>query len=484
MISGRQTLTSIDQALSKARTQIDAVEAQIDALNRQLVAQHTARTEDYKELARMRVGLLADGELVHLLDQAEHQVVGLLSQREAALQELLEQIQASEQARQTLHAERAVQAGEVDAAAEAVDAADARTQARLDADPDYRAQRERAHDAERKAMHAEEKAARSEEEREQKGESYRGDPLFMYLWERNYGLPEYQAGGLVRWLDSRVARLIGFADARANYTRLNEIPVRLREYANTLKAAAETEFQALKDRDTSAREADGVTALEQRLVEEQGKLDASDQRISEADADHQALLERKAAFAGGDDPYTRQAVKFLSSEFERNDLMELRRAVMHTPFPDDDIIVSRLLEREDEGRRIEASLQGLRETVSQQQKRMSELEELRANFKRHRYDRVGSVFGDDALIATMLAQFLTGLLDRQTFWRVLQEQQHYQTRHSDPSFGSGGFGRGTVWGGGVGDLRDLGDIFGGLRRGGGFGGRRRGGGGFRTGGGF
>ena len=86
----------------------------------------------------------------------------------------------------------------------------------------------------------------------------------------------------------------------------------------------------------------------------------------------------------------------------------------------------------------------------------------------------------------MLGQFLEGLLDRRMLWKVLQEQQSYRPRRSDPTFGSGGFGRGTVWNGGLGDI---GDIFGAIgrggfgRRGGGFG-RGGGGGGFRTGGGF
>ena len=99
------------------------------------------------------------------------------------------------------------------------------------------------------------------------------------------------------------------------------------------------------------------------------------------------------------------------------------------------------------------------------------------------------------LVALMLSNFLDGLLARKTLWKVLQQQQRYRPRHSDPTFGSGGFGRGTVWGGGVGDIGDLGDIFGHLGRGGfgrrrgggGFGGTRggrSGGGGFRTGGGF
>jgi hypothetical protein len=143
-----------------------------------------------------------------------------------------------------------------------------------------------------------------------------------------------------------------------------------------------------------------------------------------------------------------------------------------------------MLQREDERRQIEASIQVLKGTIAQHQRRLSELEALRADFKRSRYDRAGSTFGDEAMIAMLLGQFLNGLLDRQNLWRILQEQQRYRPQHSDPTFGSGGFGRGTVWGGGVGDLGGMGDIFGG-RRGGGFGGGGgRGGGGFRTGGGF
>ena len=97
----------------------------------------------------------------------------------------------------------------------------------------------------------------------------------------------------------------------------------------------------------------------------------------------------------------------------------------------------------------------------------------------------------------MLAQFLDGVLDRGALWEALRSQQRYRPRRSNPTFGSGGFGRGTVWNGGLGDLGDLGDLLGRAGRGGfpipgpsggfgrrqgGFGGRRRGG--FRTGGSF
>lgn len=476
MISGQQTLASIDQALNEAHAKVDAVEGKIEAINQALVEQQQAQAKDYRDLARARLDLLADTELVKHLDRAEQQVVVLLAQRQQALQTLLEEIHANGQRRTAIEAERRSHAERLDAAVEAVDAAEAVTQARLDADPAYQAQRKRAHEAERTAMHADEKANQSEAEREQKGASYRGDPLFMYLWGRQYGLPDYRAGGLTRWLDGKVARLIGFADARANYSRLNEIPERLREHANGLKSAAEAEFSALEKLDTEARAADGIPPLEERVADEQGKLDAIDQRIAESVSEHQALLGRKAAFAAGEDDHTRSAIEYLAGEFQREDLMELRREALATPYPDDDLIVNRLLQREDQRRQLEASVQGLRETIGQQQKRLAELEALRLDFKRNRYDRAGSTFGDDAMIAMMLGQFLNGMLDRRMLWKVLQQQQRYRPQRSDPSFGSGGFGRGSVWGGGIGD------VIGAPRRGG-FGGGG-GGGGFRTGGGF
>ena len=482
MISGQQTLASIDGALNEARGKVAAIEAQIAEANAKLTELQQAQTGDYRELAKLRVDLVSDGALIQHLDQAEAQVARLLEQRQVALADLELQVQAAEQGRAPLEAERVAQAAQVDAAAVQVDEAQARTQARLDADPAYQAQRTRTQEAERTARHAAEKARLSEEELTQKGESYRGDPLFMYLWQRNYGLPGYRPSGLIRWLDGKVANLIGYADARANFTRLNEIPARLREHAAAQQAAAEVELAALTTLDTQARKADGIPKLEEAQTEAQAALDAIDARLAQADTDRQALLARKAAFAAGEDEHTRSAIDYLAGELAREDLMGLRREALLTPFPEDDTIVARMLAREDERRRLEASIQGLREAHNAAQFRAAEVNSLRQDFKRNRFDRAGSSFGNDAMVMMMLGQFLNGMLDRNMIWKVLQEQQRYRPQQSDPTFGSGGFGRGSVWGGGLGDSHGIGRRGGG-GIGGGFGGGG-GGGGFRTGGGF
>ena len=494
MVSGRQTLATIDQALTQAQAKVAAVEDQIASVNQRLDAQRQAQTQDYRELARVRLGQLADASMVKHLDQAEQQIMALLAQRQAAVAQLEQQSREAAAARQALEAERAAQADQVDSAAAVLDAAEARTQARLETDPAYQAQREHAREAERMAMHAAEKAQRSADEREQKGASYRADPLFMYLWERHFGLPDYRKRGLIALLDGKVAHLIGYADARANYARLNEIPERLHDHAAGLKAQAEAAFAALQALDEAARAADGIPALAAQLAAEQAALEAVDQHIAQFQTDQQAVVVRKALFAAGEDEYTKQAVSLLAAEVQRDDLMELRREALATPLPDDDRIVARLLQRDDERRRDEASLQGLREALGQHQQRLSEVESLRTDFKRNRYDRPGSTFGDDAMITMLLGQFINGVLDRRNLWRILQEQQRYRPQQADPDFGSGGFGRGTVWGGGTGSLDDIvgrisrgsggGGGGGGGSWGGGSAGGGNGGGGFRTGGGF
>lgn len=483
MISGRQALGSIDQALDRIHEQIETLQREVADSSDRRVALESAQAADYRELARERLDRIAGDTVIQSLAHAEQQAQTLLAQREDAHRELLRRIESTGLRREQLLALRAQQAATLDSAVEVVDQAEALVQADLDGRADYRQQREAAEAAQRKATHAAEKAERSAAEREAKGQAYRDDPLFMYLWGRQYGLPAYSASGLVRWLDGKVARLIGFADARANFDRLNEIPERLREHAQRLATLADNAYAKLKALDDAARAAAGIPALEQTVAEQQLQLDGIDGEIAEHEADEQRLLDERARFAAGEDAHMQRAVEYLGNEYRRSGLGELRRDAERTPYPEDDVIVARMAQRDAERAQVATGIDSLKDALRQQQQRLVELEGLRTDFKRQRYDRAGSVFSRDTMLPVLLGQFLAGLLDREMLWRVLQEHQRYHPRRSNPGFGSGGLGRGTVWRGG------LGDVFDGLGRGG-FGGGMGGGlgsgsgGGFRTGGGF
>lgn len=464
MISGRQTLASIERSLHDEQTTLEAVQSRISEVSRQLVEQQTLQARHYRELARLRVDSIASGAVLSSIDATERQVAALLQAREAAAKELAQAIRVAEENRRQLEQERTLQADALERAVQEADVAEAKTQARLDAEPLYRAQRERAREAARTALHAADKATRSEQEQDEKSRSYRNDRLFMYLWQRRYGTADYRANAIIRWLDGKVAKRIGYTDASVNYARLQAIPERLREHANRVKQQAETEFASLRQRELEAREEDGIPALEALQAQEQDKLDAIDARLDAAAADYQGLLQRRERLAAGEDEHYQQAVTYLASEFGREDLQQLRRAALATPFPEDDVIISRLLDAEHKRQQLEAALSEVKRLAQQHRERLRELESLRTEFKRRHYDRPESQFSDGAMVGMILGNFLNGMANRDSLWRVLEQQQRSRPRRSNPDFGSGGFGRGSPWRGGGG---------------GGFGG-----GGFSTGGGF
>lgn len=462
-MSGRSALDTIQRAIKDEQARTRQLDAELARANDELMKLDAERNREHKELAKLRIGFLADSDILQRLDDADRQVLALLRRRDTALQAIREQLDAAEAAREQLEAQRAAVADEIEGIAAEIDKVEASVQESLKADAGYQAQVRKAHEAERVAVHADEKATQSEQELEAKGASYRADPLFMYLYQRKFGTSEYRGGGLTRWLDGRVAKVIGYHDARPNYARLLELPQRLREHADFVGAVSDEEFARLKELDAEARAAAGIGRLEQELGAAEARLAQADEDIAKAAEAYQAELAEAERYAVGEDPEFQQAVAYLSSEFGREDVSALRREALATPFPDDDLIVARLLDLEAERARQAQSLLELKQVAEANRKRVSELEQIRQEFTKRNYDAPGNTFANGAMVASVIGQLVMGALTKDAFWRVLQQQRRYDPRRADPTFGSGGFGRGTVWGGaGRAGGEVLGEVLGGL----------------------
>ncbi|MBW6456301.1 MAG: hypothetical protein K0A98_10475 [Trueperaceae bacterium] len=484
-MSGRDALGVIQRSIEEERARSRAVEAQLEAASTSLVETDQARARALGELATIRVGWLAEGGLADRLNEADRRALTLLERRVSLRTAVEGELADAEAERVSRASARRDAVATLERAVERLDEAEAATQARLAEDPGYLALREAAEAAERVAVHADEKATLAEEERAAKGAAYDGDPLFAYLWRRGYGTTTYRGWPLTRWLDGRVARLIGFEQARRNYHRLQELPVRLREHADRVGAAADEALAALAERDADEREADGVLPLADAVEAARVHLLELDAEIERSAAAVAAVEGRLAAFARGEDPLYLEAVALLTEELGRVSLQALAREAIATPLPEDDRVVARLLELERRRETQTMAQAELREAAARHKARATDLERVRIDFTRRRYDQPGNVFTEGALIGTLLAQLLDGVMTRDALWRVLERQRRVAPTRSDPTFGSGGFGRGSPWGGGLGGGSGGGKSvsFGGTKRAGGFKtGGSIGGGGFKTGG--
>jgi chromosome segregation ATPase len=484
MLSGRQTLASLDSGLRQLHDSVQEIDLQIKESSGELMELQRDQSQRFRRMAKIRLDEVISGELTEGLDAADERARELIRQRGSKLGAVNRQIRVAGEQLEALEEKRSAARGNCDEATEALDKAEARIQERLEEDTQYRAQLEKTRQSERTAEHALEKTRQAERTRREKGQPYESDPLFSYLWRRGYGTSAYSAGPLTRYLDGWVARLCGYQAARPNYAMLLQIPPRLDEHARHLQELADEEFIRLTRLEVDVSEAEGLPALRQSLDSAQAALDAIDDDIEKAENRLHELEQQRSRFANGEDEDFQQAVKTISDAFERENLLSLYEYARSTATTEDDILVREMDEVSDRLREAREMLSDRKRMRERQADRLKELEGIRRRFKRNRFDSPHSEFRNEALVQMSLGQFLAGTVTGGELWRTIERVQRYRKIRANPTFGSGGFRpRPGTWhtpfprGGGLG-----GGLGGSLGRGsGGFG---RGGGGFRTGGGF
>jgi hypothetical protein len=317
----------------------------------------------------------------------------------------------------------------------------------------------------------------------------------MYLWARGYGTGRYAAAPTTRLLDKWVAHIVDFEPLRQDYWMLSELPSRFDDHAKRMRAAADADVAAVRELETAAAAAAGVPERAAVQAKAEEALAGVDHAIEQKEAEVNALIEKRAAFASGQDELSRKATQLLSDTFRTEQMRTLRERASRTPNPEDDAAVDELTVIRTDLPRTADAVERYRKLHDTHRDRSGKLEEVRKLFKEQRFDAVTSEFMNSTLIATLLNQLLGGALGVPDMWDALTKQQRHRTLGADPLFGSGRWPRGPRgpggpwgpwggggWGGGGG--------FGGGGRGGGFGGGGFGrgggfgGGGFKSGGGF
>jgi hypothetical protein len=477
-LSGNDVLALIERTLTDTRGEVGNIDARLARATGELERLRQAEIGCLSVLAKMRLREIEAAEVSASLDATGNSVRDLLAQREVAKAANETEIARAEGRRKELEDERAAQHAVVAAAEQALDEARAAAQKALAADERYRAAMASAEASDRVADLAEDKAKAARKDREEKGKPYEADPLFSYLWLRGFGTPAYVGVGMARVLDRWVARVANFEPLRRDYWMLTELPARFDEHAKRMRMLSDDDLAAVHALEKAAAEAAQVPQREDALGDAAEALAAIDAKIEEHEAAIDALVEKRAAFAAGDDELSRRCNEIVRDSLRGETMRSLRERATSTTTPDDDAAVDQLTVVRADLPRVEEEAKRLRELHETNRDRAAKLEEIRKRFKESRYDAVSSEFVNGALIAMLLTQLLSGALGVGDLWDGLKKQQRYR-QMADPRFGSGRFPRGgNPWGGGWGGGGGgFGGGFG--KRGGGFGG-----GGFRTGGGF
>lgn len=484
MSKGRKTLSRIDKEIGKLREEEAELEGKVARLAGHLERLQAREIEAFRELAVFRFGQDGADRVGGPLDSADKQLQRLRAKRDAALAEVTGDLEGANAEIGRLETDRSALSESLSALQADIDARDEALIAELTDNPDYQARLEAVDAAEAIAVEAERKAELSNEDRIEKGKPYEADSLFMYLWKRHFGTPDYRSRGLIRALDGWVARLIRYQDARPNYHMLLDLPRRLGEHAERARAAAVAETEALEAFEDAEREKAGILATVKRADAEAARLGELAQALMEKTAERTALDARRAAFHRGDDDVTRSAIDTVAQALQDTRLKTLHRAARLTPDKRDDHLVEEIDDLRDDIEDLDEDLERLRRVERDVELKRTELEDVRGRFVGERMDDDRWEFDDD-MIEDALKGLLRGAVNAAAVWAMLRRRGRYRPGPSRPRRGGmrmppgggsifrsggrsrGGFGRGGGFGGG------------GFRTGGGFGG-----GGFKTGGGF
>jgi hypothetical protein len=432
MRSGRETLASIEQALRDLKVQESRLQSELEQATRRRGEIAAGRLEALRALATIRAhDAMADG----LVDEADN----LSRDMRTILQARLKTIAQLDRRRDAADAERNELVQSLDALNMKIAALEekldrfadqARTTLRDDAG--YQSLIDEHVAVSSMLDKATAKADQVSRDEDEKGRPYRSDPLFMYLWNRKFGTSAYEATGLVRYLDEWVAGLIGYADARANYAMLIEIPIRLRAHAQQLSKAALDAKAKLDEIEKVKTEELAGTPLIAELKQAREEQSEQNKKLQIATAELTETGNQLRLYAKGEDQSLRDAIKGYAVFLEKENLQLLMSDAFATKTRDDDVLVERLRDLRVELEQLEEQSEQRRQSLDEIIEKRRELMRLSSNFRREHYEDTGSTFSEDPDLEDLLKLLLRGAISAAEYWARARAQQQWQDRAGDP----------------------------------------------------
>jgi chromosome segregation ATPase len=422
MISGFEAQQSIDEAFAKLRGDEMRLDSVLRSTSEEAAQLRQERLSQLKALAELKFKLIQSGELAKGLDAAEQRVKALLDRAKNELGDAAQQREDAHANIQRLESSRNERAANCDAAVRSLQAFEAEVAARFADDPAWRALKEGADTAQKILSEADKKAAQAEADRESKKAPYESDRLFMYLWGRKLGTSEYSSGALIRFFDEKIARLINYREARANYAMLNEIPTRLRAHVDQLASALEGVNNKVAAFQQEKVVAAGGAPLHQKASEAKAALDAADEVLQRAHLEFEEIEKQYRAVAGRDDKGAyAEAINLMVDNDLRDDIATLFREAARTKSDEDRAIVEKIDDLTKGIVRADGEVAQLRGRIGEVAARRAEVERARSEFRQRGYNYPGGGFGNEAAINDVLGGILQGVIKGAVLGQVLQQ---------------------------------------------------------------
>jgi len=436
MLTGRQTLASIEDAISKLHLQQGQLEQALQSAVSETERLRAERSASLRELARIKLDEMAAGRLVGDLDAGERRAQQILNDYRLRIAAAAEQCDALRKEVSQAEATRHDASAQLEVALDAVEQGRAAAEQSVQTTQAWRDAKVARDKAEAIAVEAEKKAADSQAELGSKKKPYDEDPLFAYLWQRRFGTSHYVGGRIAGMLDRMLAEFIGYDSARPNYAALIEIPQRLKEHAGAQREDVQKPQSVLAEIERQAMIKAGVDAKEKVLAEARHKMAVIDDTVEKKRDMLRKLDEARAALVtGNSDPAYNEALNTIAAADASDSLANLYAEARRTPTTADEGVVARIEQIEGSITKTEAEIAALRREALEMSGRRTEMEQVREQFRRTGYDHPHSTFNNSDGIADVLKGVLAGAVRSGVLWEILNQGHQSRTTRGSTGFG-------------------------------------------------
>ncbi|MEO6013564.1 MAG: hypothetical protein ABIQ30_08280 [Devosia sp.] len=433
-LSGPDALRSLDEALRDIRREEDEIAKRLARSAELITKMREQEGELLRHLAEVRLDPAVQTDLADQISQAERKARDMLKSHgedltasEGKLKGLDADIAKATADRATLQADAQKRDGELKALADKI-------RPQLAADPAFAAKLNAAKELATIAAESLRKTSQAETDRETKGKPYRDDPLFMYLWTNGFGTKTYRANNLVAFIDSKIAAMVGFPEARPNFSMLNDIPLRLREHADRQQANAKAATDELSTLESAAIDDAGGKSAREAMEKVVAQIDALDKQIVALQDQRDDSLKTQRELAQGSDPAFASAIAGLAEALGREDLKTLLAEARATKTGQDDTIVQQIDDVRQRAKEEDTEANDQKSRLKTLAARRRELEDIQFEFKKQGFDNPRSTFGEDKLVGDMLNEFLRGGISAANYWNNWQRSQHWSGPRNDWNF--------------------------------------------------
>lgn len=432
-IEGSAVHSAIERKVREVEKQSKALTSDVTNYENQIVRFQEEHEAAYTKLAYMYLPDISAESVSSTLRELEGAVKKIFQEKQKQRKSVEDNMEDCEQRKEQLE-ERLKQAtSQLNEKAQQRDILQTETNTELQQNPNYVELIQQADQA-RKVVRL--YTLRLEEVKTQasnKLPAYRDERLFMYLLEREYNTPRYQASNLISRLDSIVAEVVGFKEAKKNYNFLTSMPELMNIEVEKRQEELDKLVKELKTIEDAAAERKGLVkvnaegkALEEERAEIINKLSAIDKK-------YQTYTQQRKALDDETDEYHEQAISELRTYLKGEAISNLKERARSTRGSEDDQLVNRIETIDTEVKQLKEQAKDAKAKRDKVQGTLDGLKDILRYSDRNDYESSSSYFRSSFNIGEIITGIVAGKYAIDNIKDLLKKNQQFRRVRVDYS---------------------------------------------------